>query len=174
MINEKYAKQFCKDDITKIENYDKAIADTEKTWHCHHRLELTLNNEFAHTRQELIRLEMYYNRPYFELIFLTETEHKSLHGEGKSEITKTKASKSLTGKKYKNGKTTKEINFDLHKDISKSRNFNNETKLKMSKSAKKRGTTIGNTGMHWYNNGKENVLCFEPPKGYVKGRKCFN
>ena len=27
MINEKYAKQFCKDDISKIENYNLAIND---------------------------------------------------------------------------------------------------------------------------------------------------
>ena len=38
-------KYFCKDDITKIENYELAMADTEEVWHCHHRLELTLDGE---------------------------------------------------------------------------------------------------------------------------------
>lgn len=73
------ANKFCKDDISKIENYDKAISDTTQTWECHHKLELTLNGEFAHTKKELIRLEIYYDRPYFELIFLTKSEHSSLH-----------------------------------------------------------------------------------------------
>ena len=37
MINEKRAKSYCKDDISLIENYDKAIADNTQVWHCHHR-----------------------------------------------------------------------------------------------------------------------------------------
>lgn len=79
MISIQKVHRFCKDDISKIENYDKAIADTAQTWDYHHRLELTLNGEFAHSREELKRLGMYYNRPYFELIFLTTTEHQRLH-----------------------------------------------------------------------------------------------
>ena len=47
MICIKTAKKFCKDDISKIENYDKAIADTTQTYECHHRLELTLDGEQA-------------------------------------------------------------------------------------------------------------------------------
>ena len=43
MINEYIAKRFCKEDLTKIENYDKAIADTTHTWHCHHRTEIWWN-----------------------------------------------------------------------------------------------------------------------------------
>lgn len=66
MINELYTHAYCKDDISKIENYDKAMADTAQTWALHHRLELTLDGEFAHTAEELKRLDMYYNRPYFE------------------------------------------------------------------------------------------------------------
>lgn len=48
MINERLAKAYCRDDIYKIENYDKAIADTTQTWICHHRLELTLDGEYMH------------------------------------------------------------------------------------------------------------------------------
>ena len=40
MINEHNAKKFCKEDISKIENYDKAIADTTQVWDCHHRTEI--------------------------------------------------------------------------------------------------------------------------------------
>ena len=82
MINESQAKKFCKDEISKIENYDKAINDTTQTWEIHHRLELTLDGEFAHSREELKRLGMYYNRPYFELIFFTKSEHRRLHKRG--------------------------------------------------------------------------------------------
>lgn len=101
MINEKYAKQFCKDDISKIENYEQAMNDTTKTWHCHHRLELTLDGEHALSKVDLIRMDMYYKRPYFELIFLTSIEHHRLHNTGKlfSEETRKKISEALKGEK---------------------------------------------------------------------------
>lgn len=83
MIKERFAHEYCKDDISRIENYYKAIADTTETWHLHHRLELTLDGEFAHSRENLKRLGMYYHRPYFELIFLTPSEHLRLHHKGK-------------------------------------------------------------------------------------------
>ena len=82
MINEKTANRYCRDELSKIENYDKAIADTTTTWHLHHRLELTLAGEFALSIEQLKMHDMYYNRPYYELIFLTPTEHRRLHMEG--------------------------------------------------------------------------------------------
>lgn len=87
-----------KGDVTKIENYDKAIADKSQVWECHHRLELTLEGEFAHTSKELIRMGMYYHRPYFELIFLTRAEHNKLHGTSRSEKHKKKISEAKKGK----------------------------------------------------------------------------
>ena len=78
MIFVKNAKKYCKDDISKIENYEEAINSSE-TWECHHRLEFTLNGEPAKTKEELIRLKMYWKRPYFELIFLSPSEHAKLH-----------------------------------------------------------------------------------------------
>lgn len=83
MISVQGAKSKCKDDISKIENYDKAVADKEHLWVCHHRLEFTLEGEFAHTSKELERLGMYYKRPYFELIFLNPSEHRELHSNTK-------------------------------------------------------------------------------------------
>ena len=96
MINEYYAKRFCKEDISKIENYDKAIADTTQTWHCHHRTEIWWNC----TAQDLIDNECYYNRKACELIFLTPSEHKCLHRKGRtlSEETRQKISESNKGK----------------------------------------------------------------------------
>lgn len=56
MISLNTAKKYCKDDISKIENYEQAINDKENIWECHHRLQLTLEGEFAHNRKELKRL----------------------------------------------------------------------------------------------------------------------
>lgn len=72
-------KSYCKDDISKIENYDLAKADNFEGWVCHHRLELTLDGEFALSREQLKMHDMYYNRPYYELIFLRRREHSKLH-----------------------------------------------------------------------------------------------
>ena len=62
-----------------IENYEFAKKDNFKGWHLHHRLELTLEGEPALTYKELKRMGMYYNRPYFELIYLKAGDHTRLH-----------------------------------------------------------------------------------------------
>lgn len=101
MINERYAKEFCKDDISKIENYELAINDKTQVWHCHHR------RETIYSKKDLIEIGEYYNRPAIELIFLTPFEHNSLHHKGKtscnkgktlSDEHKRKLSESLKGK----------------------------------------------------------------------------
>ena len=61
----------------KIENYEAAMSDTTNIWVCHHRL------ESDYTKNELIELGLYYNRPPEELIFLTDAEHKKLPHKGK-------------------------------------------------------------------------------------------
>lgn len=157
MISERSAQKYCRDDITKIENYDKAKADSTQTWHLHHRLELTLDGDFAHSIEELKRFDMYYHRPYFELIFLTKAEHRRLHnkcrtvsdatkrkmsdaakgnkaflGKHRSEETRRKISESMKGKRPKNLD-------DLHKSLI-SRKFTDETRRKMSDAAKARWT----------------------------------
>lgn len=104
MINVKLAEKYCKDDITKIENYYNAINDTENIWELHHRLELTLDNDFANTKTDLIRFNMYYNRPYFELIFLSKTVHRQLH-------TKLNARSSDLMEKYRNNILGKNNSF---------------------------------------------------------------
>lgn len=103
MICEITVRKFCDDDFTKIENYEKVMADS-KTWQCHHRLE-THNSDGQRrivdiTKKELIALDMYYNRPADELIFLTNEEHVSLHHKRKyiSEEYKKKLSESNKGK----------------------------------------------------------------------------
>lgn len=132
MIAKRINKVVRKGDLTKIENYDKAIADETQTWICHHRLELTLEGEFAHSQKELERMGMYYHRPYFELIFLTETEHKSLHGENKSESTKKKLSEAAKGRKFSE-ETKKKISEKM-----KGREKSEEHRKKMSEALKGR------------------------------------
>ena len=67
-------------DYEQIENYEKAKADNFKGWHCHHRLELHPDGSIRFTRESLIKLDLYINRPANELIFLTREEHNKLHG----------------------------------------------------------------------------------------------
>ena len=79
MINKATVSSYCKDDIRLIENYEKAVADRTSVWHCHHRLELTLDGLYAVSKDDLIRMDMYYCRPHFELILLPPTTHNKLH-----------------------------------------------------------------------------------------------
>lgn len=130
MIKKANAKSYCKDDISKIENYDKAIADTTQTWVCHHRLALTLDREFAHTAAELDRLGMYYHRPYFELVFLTPEEHRMLHGTNCCDETRKKKSESLKGSnKFK-------VHLKKLHESNKGRTRSEETRHKISESLK--------------------------------------
>ena len=95
MINEKYAKKFCCEDNSLIQNYDLAIADMTQTWECHHRGELLPCGRFS--RADLKRFELYYNRTAAELIFLTPSAHRQLHLKGipKNEECRAKLSKKI-------------------------------------------------------------------------------
>lgn len=102
MISENKVKKFCNEDISLIANYDKAITDMNRTWDCHHRLEIGANGERI-SRKDLIAHRLYYNRPASELIFLTHSEHRRLHAkvESRSEETRRKISVAMSGKKRK-------------------------------------------------------------------------
>lgn len=81
-------KRYCSEPLENIENYDKAVADTEHVWDCHHRNEICLANQSRldrgiTTREQLIADGMYFKRPACELIFLRRDVHKSLHHRGK-------------------------------------------------------------------------------------------
>lgn len=129
MIDEYRAKRFCKEDLSKIENYDKAISDDTQTWHCHHRTEIWWNC----SKKDLIENDCYYNRKACELIFLTPTEHKSLHSKGKivSEETKQKMSKA------QKGKPRSKVSIKKRSETVKGRHLSEETKKKISESRKK-------------------------------------
>ena len=128
MIDEYKAKKYCKEDISKIENYDKAIADTTQTWDCHHRTEIWWNC----TKKELIENECYYNRKACELIFLTHSEHRQLHMKGRTvtDETRRKISEARKGKHH-----TAETRCKMSKA---NRNISDETRRKMSEAHKRK------------------------------------
>ena len=107
-------KRYCKN-YQNVENYEAAKKDNFIGWECHHRLE-THNSDGERrlvdiTADELKALDMYYNRPASELIFLTISEHTSLHNEGNkyflgkhhSEETKKKIGEANKGNAYAKG-----------------------------------------------------------------------
>ena len=102
----KYVNKYCCEDISLIENYDKAIADTKQIWHCHHRKEIDENLSLKQIKEQ----ELYYNRPASELIFLTKSEHQSLHRMGKPTTLGRKHSKEEIQKMRTNHK----INIKKH------------------------------------------------------------
>ena len=158
MIDKKRAIKYCKDDISLIENYDQAIADTTQTWDCHHR------RETIYSRSGLIEIGEYYNRPACELIFLTHSEHLRLHHLGKyhSEETRLKISESNKGEnnywfgKHHSAETRKKMS-----EARKGKHPTEESCKKMSETKK---------GKHWYNNGVKSILAKTCPEGFVPGR----
>lgn len=116
MINKYKIKTYCRDNISKIKNYDKAIADKENMWECHHI------NELTYTKKELIKMNMYYNRPADEFIFLTKKEHKKIHTEmcvGEKER-KQKINESMSGKTtWFKGKTKSDFGEKYKKHFEK-------------------------------------------------------
>ena len=125
MISKYTVRLYCKGDITKIENYDLAIADKTQTWDCHHR------NERFYSKKELKELGLYYDCPPCELIFLTVEEHgKQYHkGRQQSKEQKLKISNALKGNKNQKKKHSE------------------ESKKKMSEAQK--GKPSWNRGKHW-------------------------
>lgn len=164
-------ERYCKD-YKNIENYEKAKADNFKNWDCHHRLQ-TWNSDGERrlvdiSAAELIALGMYYDRPADELIFLTRSEHWSLHNKYEHNP--------MYGKKHsveainKMSEAHKNISEETRKKMSeakKGKHVSEETRNKMSEA--KKGNT-NTKGMHWFNNGKVNKLCYECPDGFVTGK----
>ena len=159
-------KYYCKNP-ENIENYGKAAADNFIGWDCHHRLE-THNSDgelrlVYITRKELKALDMYYDRPSSELIFMTRSEHQFLHHKGKhlSEEHKKKISETEKGKKL-----SEETKMKMS-EAKKGKHFSEEHKNKIREAMK------GNTatkGMHWFNNGEISIMSFECPDGFVPGK----
>ena len=175
MINEKFAYAVCKDDISLIENYDKAIADTSQMYVCHHKAGILPCGRFS--RDDLKKFNLYWHRPASELIFLTKSEHIRLHLLCKhhSEETRKKMSEAQKGK---------QLSEDTRKKIAEARKGKHrsaETRKKMSEAHKgkhnsaeaRKKMSEAHKGNHWYNNGVTSILAKTCPEGFVPGRlKC--
>lgn len=163
MICEKTAKRFCCEDISKIENYDKAIADKTQTWHCHHRLETS--KQIKYSALDLIIMNLYYYRPSKELIFLSPKQHCEVHknrlGTYHTEESKKKMSNSHKGKKFS----------EEHKrKISESHRSRKEPAHKQTQEARMKIREV-QLGMRCWNNGIINKRAKEcPGKDFVRGR----
>lgn len=199
MICTKTAKKYCCDDLSLIENYKEALADS-KTWHCHHRLE----TDNGMTCKELIDLGLYYGRPASELIFVQPFKHMSAHMKGRtpwnkgvpgSEAFKQKMRDVTTGErnpfygKHHSEETKRKIS-----EANRGKRLSEETKKKLSIANQGANNhfygrhhnkeTIANFklsrsgkgnpqyGKSWYNNGimESFFIDGEQPEGWVKGR----
>ena len=79
MINSYKAKSYCCEEISLIENYNQAIADQTKMWDIHHRRECDSEGRTLFTKKQLIDMNLYYQRPASELVFVTRSMHKKIH-----------------------------------------------------------------------------------------------
>ena len=160
MINERMVNNYCSEDTSLIENYEKAVSDTTRIWDCHHRAE----TDEGMSRKELIDAGRYWNRPASELVFLTNDEHTRLHNLGKhhSAETKHKLSEALLGKPKSEETKLKMSNAKLGKHHSE------ETKWKMSEAQRGNHNVRGKL---WWNNGvvsKRSREC--PGQEWTRGR----
>ena len=162
-----HLKQYCKD-YQNIENYEKALADDFIGWDCHHRLETHTSDgdrrEVDITAAELKALGMYYHRPAEELIFLTTSEHISLHTKGKKRSIETRRRMSKprseeTRRKMSEAAKGKKMSEEARRKMSESakgKKISEETRKKISKTLK--GKYIGeknwNYGNSSWNKGK--------------------
>ena len=129
MISEE-VKRYCNGDISTIENYDLAMNDECQIWHCHHRAEILPCGNFS--RDTLIDFELYYHRPSSELIFLTQSEHITLHNRCKtmSEETRSRMSEAKIGKKL-SIETRRKLS-----EVRKGRKHSEETRRKIGEAHK--------------------------------------
>ena len=128
----KQAYAYCCEDLSLIENYDKAIKDNVEIWRCHHRLEI--NDGYVTSAAELEMLGLYYNRPASELIFLTLRDHNILHGRNPSIEKRKRVSEQLKGKGHPQSEETRK----KLSEINKGKKMSQEIKNKISSTLKGR------------------------------------
>ena len=120
ILSKKRAKLICCEDISLIENYDKAIADTTQKWVLHHRDEIRVLPSGMIAKRSVEELKengRYYHCPANELIFMAPADHLSLHHKGKvyseESVNKMKTSKKGQVSPRKNAVLTNETKEKL-------------------------------------------------------------
>lgn len=99
---------YCKETIENIENYALAKKDNFKGWVLHHKLET--HDKYGNKREEEIphiilkSLGLYYYRPAAELVFMTNSEHSTLHNSIRKSYTWSQEQRDAQSKRLK-GKT---------------------------------------------------------------------
>ena len=151
-----YKCYYCKD-IENVENFEKAKADNFIGWEVHHRREVDFS------RKELIALGMYYNVSSEELIFLTRTEHNTLHHKNKK---LTEEVKKKIGAKHKGKRLTE----DAKKKISEANKGNKYALGYCHTEVSKKKISEAEKGKHWYHNDVTEKFCFECPDGFTPGQ----
>ena len=168
----KYKNEYCCEDISLIENYDKAIADDTQIWHCHHRLETHDENGNRRkkdlTIDDLIKIGKYYDIPAKELIYLPPYEHHLLHNERQSERL-TEESHMKMREKAKGRHIPRTVEWC--RKLSES---NKGKKLSEFHKQRLRENHVGmrgqkKPGYHWFNNGVTNTRAKVCPEGYKPG-----
>lgn len=171
-----YAKRCCNENISLIENYEKAVNDSEK-YDCHHRLEIQEDGTLI-SRQKLIEMNLYYDRPASELIFLTHSDHARLHSENRPKEVLEFISRANKGRHH--SEETKRVISETHKGDKNGmygkdpwnknkKGVYSEEHLKFL-AEQKIGENNVFFGTHYFNNGEIEIRCKECPEGFVKGR----
>ena len=99
VTSEKKLKRVCKD-FQDIENYEEAVKSTEQ-YDLHHRKEIERLDDgtvVLRSMKDLKYFDLYYHRPAEELIFLSHSEHMSIHNKGKKNSAETRAKMSASRK----------------------------------------------------------------------------
>ena len=159
-----------------VENYDKAMADTEQMWVCHHRVETIM----CCGREELISKGAYYDRPAHDIILLTRAEHRHVHNEGRNNPWKGRHHSDETRKILSNQRKGVPKSDEHKRKISAAtfkRWENKEARRAQSEKLREVFTEEhreiirrSKLGKHFYTNGKVCVLRDECPEGFFPGR----
>lgn len=175
-------------DITQVENYHRALADDFSGWECHHREEShdesgNLRERFV-SKNELVALNRYWGLQPSALIFLTVSEHRTLHTQNKT--FKENQHNGMLGHKCSD-ETRRKLSDTRRKLIASGWRISDEAIERANQ--KKRGRPAWNSGRtgiyseetrkkmgastrgrHWYTNGVDNVMAYECPNGYHLGK----
>ena len=199
MISERMLKNYCNEDFTLIENYDKAVADDSCTWEVHHRFEThdSLNNKLKKpvSISELKSKGLYYKRPACELILLTPSDHIKIHHDFliHNEKRMMKMREHWVSEEYRqkqhniqskliywnNGEVNKRSETCpgegwIRGRLSYGEEYKKQRSIKQkevgSRKEFKENHSRKMKGRHWFNNGEKELNTRTCPEGFVPGR----